>query len=68
MGDSFSYEPLPNQNSCSYRVRLEDISRRLKCECVVTDVFGRSGDVVCIETAPVLPGNCFDYVSVALQL
>ncbi|XP_020974610.1 187-kDa microtubule-associated protein AIR9 isoform X4 [Arachis ipaensis] len=50
------YDPLPNQCSCSYKVRLEDIGRRLKCECVVTDVFGRTGDVVYIETTPVLPG------------
>lgn len=60
MGDNFTYDPLPNQSSCSYRVRLEDIGRRLKCECVVTDVFGRLGEVVYIETAPVLPGNYFD--------
>ncbi|XP_025688845.1 187-kDa microtubule-associated protein AIR9 isoform X1 [Arachis hypogaea] len=50
------YDPLPNQCSCSYKMRLEDIGRRLKCECVVTDVFGRTGDVVYIETTPVLPG------------
>ncbi|XP_004488268.1 187-kDa microtubule-associated protein AIR9 isoform X2 [Cicer arietinum] len=56
LGGSFSYEPLPNQNSCSYRVRLEDIGHCLKCECVVTDVFGRSAEVVYIETTPVLPG------------
>ncbi|XP_027366103.1 187-kDa microtubule-associated protein AIR9 isoform X1 [Abrus precatorius] len=56
VGDSFSYDPLPNQSSCSYKVRLEDIGRRLKCECVVTDVFGRSGEAVCVETTPVLPG------------
>ncbi|MCH91227.1 protein phosphatase 1 regulatory subunit, partial [Trifolium medium] len=36
-------------------VRLEDIGRCLKCECVVTDVFGRSSEVVYIETTPVLP-------------
>jgi len=63
-GDSSSYEPLPNQNSCSYRVRLEDIGRCLKCECVVTDVFGRSGEVVYTETTPVMPGDCFDYISI----
>ncbi|KAK7304069.1 hypothetical protein RJT34_15087 [Clitoria ternatea] len=55
-GDSFSYDPLPNQSSCSYKVRLEDIGRCLKCECIVTDVFGRSSEAVCIETTPVLPG------------
>lgn len=62
VGDSFSYHPLPNQSSCSYRVRLEDIGHCLKCECVVTDVFGRSGEVVYIETTPVLPGNFFDCI------
>ncbi|XP_057433687.1 187-kDa microtubule-associated protein AIR9 isoform X2 [Lotus japonicus] len=56
VGDNFTYDPLPNQSSCSYRVRLEEIGRCLKCECVVTDVFGRLGEVVYIETAPVLPG------------
>ncbi|XP_050872526.1 187-kDa microtubule-associated protein AIR9 isoform X1 [Lathyrus oleraceus] len=56
VGDSFSYEPLPNKSSCSYRVRFEDIGRCLKCECVVTDVFGRSSEVVYIETTSVLPG------------
>ena len=61
MGDNFSFDPLPNQSSCSYKVRLEDIGHHLKCECIVTDVFGRSGEAVCIETKPVLPGNCFEY-------
>ncbi|RDX87861.1 187-kDa microtubule-associated protein, partial [Mucuna pruriens] len=56
VGDNFSYDPLPNQSSCSYKVRLEDIGHHLKCECIVTDVFGRSGEAVCIETTPVLPG------------
>ncbi|CAL0320193.1 unnamed protein product [Lupinus luteus] len=56
VGDSLSYDPIPNQSSCSYRVRLDDIGRRLKCECVVTDVFGRSAEVVYIETTPVSPG------------
>lgn len=61
-GDILSYDPLPSQRSCSYKVRLEDIGRRLKCECVVTDLFGRSTDPVYVETTPVLPGNCFDSV------
>ncbi|KAG5105911.1 hypothetical protein JHK82_042881 [Glycine max] len=56
VGDNFSFDPLPNQSSCSYKVRLEDIGHHLKCECIVTDVFGRSGEAVCIETKPVLPG------------
>ncbi|KAL2327482.1 hypothetical protein Fmac_020909 [Flemingia macrophylla] len=56
VGDKFSYDPLPNQSSCSYKVRLDDIGHHLKCECIVTDVFGRSSEAVCIETIPVLPG------------
>lgn len=56
MGDRLSYDPLPAQCSCSYKVRLEDIGCRLKCECIVTDVFGRSTEAVYVETSPVLPG------------
>ncbi|GMY38055.1 microtubule-associated protein [Fagus crenata] len=56
VGDRKSYEPLPTQRSCSYKVRFEDIGRCLRCECIVTDVFGRSTEPVYAETAPVLPG------------
>lgn len=55
-GDKKSYQPLPSQCSCSYKVRFEDIGRSLRCECIVTDVFGRSTEPVYTETAPVLPG------------
>lgn len=55
-GDDKSFEPLPTQRSCSYKVRVEDIGRCLKCECIVTDVFGRSSDLAYAETAPVVPG------------
>jgi hypothetical protein len=51
-----SFEQLPSQRSCSYRLRFEDIGRCLKCECVVTDVFGRSSEAAYLETPPVLPG------------
>ncbi|TKY72978.1 187-kDa microtubule-associated protein AIR9 [Spatholobus suberectus] len=56
VGDNFSYDPISNQSSCSYKVRLEDIGHHLKCECIVTDVFGRSAEAVCVETTPVMPG------------
>ncbi|OMO92313.1 hypothetical protein COLO4_17682 [Corchorus olitorius] len=56
-GDSKSFEPLPSQRSCSFKVRFEDIGRCLKCECIVTDVFGRSSEPAYAETAPVLPGE-----------
>ncbi|KAJ0081734.1 hypothetical protein Patl1_11265 [Pistacia atlantica] len=55
-GDDKSFEPLPTQRSCSYKVRLEDVGRCLKCECIVTDVFGRSSELAYAETTPVLPG------------
>jgi len=37
-------------------LRLEDIGRCFKCECVVTDVFGRSSEPAYAEIGPVLPG------------
>lgn len=55
-GDTKSFEPLPAQHSCSYKVRLEDIGRCLRCECMVTDVFGRSSEPAYAETAPIVPG------------
>ncbi|KAL4200686.1 hypothetical protein AMTRI_Chr02g212440 [Amborella trichopoda] len=56
MGDSQSFEQLPSQRSCSYKVRLEDINRSLRCECIVTDVFGRSSEPASAVTGPVTPG------------
>ncbi|XP_010923670.1 187-kDa microtubule-associated protein AIR9 isoform X1 [Elaeis guineensis] len=55
-GDYQSFEPLPSRCSCSYKMRLEDIGRCLKCECIITDVFGRSSEPVSAVTAPILPG------------
>lgn len=55
-GDRKTFEPLSSQKSCSYKVRLEDIGCCLKCQCIVTDVFGRSSEPASTETAPVLPG------------
>ncbi|KAL7243230.1 hypothetical protein ACSBR1_015608 [Camellia fascicularis] len=55
-GNDVSLEPLSSQRSCSYKVRLEDIGRCLRCECIVTDVFGRSSQSAYAETAPILPG------------
>ncbi|WMV15560.1 hypothetical protein MTR67_008945 [Solanum verrucosum] len=55
-GNNKSFEPLPSQRSCSYRLRFEDIGRSLRCECIVSDVFGRSSDPVYAETPSVSPG------------
>lgn len=55
-GNGEHFEPLASQTSCSYKVRLEDVGRCLRCECIVTDVFGRSTKPVYAETATVLPG------------
>ncbi|KDP34944.1 hypothetical protein JCGZ_09232 [Jatropha curcas] len=56
IGNKDSFEPLPSQRSCSYKVRLEDIGRCLRCECIVTDVFGRSSEPAYAETTAVVPG------------
>ncbi|KAI3455940.1 hypothetical protein Pfo_012603 [Paulownia fortunei] len=55
-GSEKSFEPFPSQRSCSYKVRFEDIGHYLRCECIVTDVFGRSSEPAYAETASVLPG------------
>ncbi|KAL3833703.1 hypothetical protein ACJIZ3_008439 [Penstemon smallii] len=55
-GNDKSFEAFPSQRSCSYKVRFEDIGRYLRCECIVTDVFGRSSEPANAETASVLPG------------
>lgn len=56
MMNSRAFEPLPSQQSCSYKVRFEDIGRCLRCECIVTDVFGRSSERAYAETDFVVPG------------
>lgn len=55
-GNENTFEPIPSQRSCSYKVRFEDIGRCLKCVCVVTDAFGRSSEPAYAETASVIPG------------
>ncbi|XP_024018937.1 187-kDa microtubule-associated protein AIR9 isoform X2 [Morus notabilis] len=56
VGDEKTFEPLPAQRSCSYKLRLEDIGRCLRCECIVTDVFGRSSEPAFAETELIQPG------------
>ncbi|KAL3616841.1 hypothetical protein CASFOL_039235 [Castilleja foliolosa] len=55
-GTDKSFDPFPSQRSCSYKIRFEDIGRYLRCECIVTDVFGRSSEPAYAETASILPG------------
>ncbi|KAH6830710.1 Outer arm dynein light chain 1 protein [Perilla frutescens var. hirtella] len=55
-GNEKTFEPIPSQRSCSYRVRFEDIGRCLKCECIVTDAFERSSEPSYAETDSVTPG------------
>ncbi|EPS73603.1 hypothetical protein M569_01156, partial [Genlisea aurea] len=55
-GDEESFELCQSQQSCFYKVRFEDIGGVLRCECIFTDVFGRSSDPACAETAVILPG------------
>ncbi|KAE8647759.1 187-kDa microtubule-associated protein AIR9 [Cucumis sativus] len=56
VGDTKSFELLPTQRLCSYKVRLEDIGHCLRCECIVIDSFGRSTEPTYAETSSVLPG------------
>lgn len=55
-GGAQSFEPLPSQRSCSYKLHLKDVGRCLKCECIAADVFGRSSEPVSAVTSPILPG------------
>ncbi|KAI3495528.1 hypothetical protein L1887_37869 [Cichorium endivia] len=50
------FEPLQSQCSCSYKLQFDDIGCRFKCECIVTDTFGRSSEPAYSETTPVSPG------------
>lgn len=59
MGEHQSFELFPSQQSCSYRVRFQDIGRCLKCECTIIDIFGRSSETVSAVTSPILPGYLF---------
>ncbi|KAL6567260.1 187-kDa microtubule-associated protein air9 [Orobanche gracilis] len=54
-GNEKSFEPFSSQRSCSYKVGFEDIGRYLRCECIVSDVFGRSSEVAYAETDSILP-------------
>ena len=53
---TLDFEVFPSQRSCSYKLDLRDVGRRLKCECIVTDVFGRSSEPVSAISSPILPG------------
>nr|GEV11698.1 187-kDa microtubule-associated protein AIR9 isoform X1 [Tanacetum cinerariifolium] len=51
-----AFEPIQSQSSCSYKLRFDDIGCCFKCECIVTDTFGRSSDPAYVETDPISPG------------
>ncbi|KVH88206.1 Leucine-rich repeat-containing protein [Cynara cardunculus var. scolymus] len=51
-----AFEPVQSQSSCSYKLRFDDIGCCFKCECIVTDTFGRSSEPAYVETAPISPG------------
>lgn len=55
-GDEKSLEMLSSQRSCSYRLHFEDIGRCLRCQCIVSDVFGRSSEPAYAESTQILPG------------
>ncbi|KAH9610756.1 hypothetical protein KSS87_003287, partial [Heliosperma pusillum] len=64
-GDANSLKVLSSQHSCSYKLCFEDISCILRCECIVTDVFGRSSEPVFADSTPILPGIVLRYAAVS---
>jgi hypothetical protein len=55
-GDSEDFETVALQRACTYKVRLEDVGYCMRCECIVSDVFGRVAEPVSCITPPVGPG------------
>ncbi|XP_065875518.1 uncharacterized protein [Euphorbia lathyris] len=47
---------IPQPTTPTSQVRLEEIGRSLRCECIVTEVFGRSSEPEYAETAAIFPG------------
>ncbi|KAL2643139.1 hypothetical protein R1flu_010726 [Riccia fluitans] len=54
--ESDDFEPIALQRACTYKVRLEDVGYCMRCECTVSDVFGRFAEPVSCVTPPVAPG------------
>lgn len=55
-GTTDSFESLPSQRGCSYKVRTEDIGYTICCECIVVDVFERLSSPVTVVSAAIAPG------------
>eukprot|EP00250_Pteridium_aquilinum_P034177 c7193_g1_i1 orf=271-5415(-) len=51
-----AFEILPLQRTSTYKVRSEDVGFVLRCECTMTDIFGRNMEPVAMMTSPILPG------------
>ncbi|KAL3696460.1 hypothetical protein R1sor_010536 [Riccia sorocarpa] len=54
--DADDFEPIALQRACTYKVRLEDVGFCMRCDCIVSDVFGRVAEPVSCVTPPVTPG------------
>ncbi|XP_065875521.1 uncharacterized protein [Euphorbia lathyris] len=48
---------IPQPTTPTSQVRLEEIGRSLRCECIVTEVFGRSSEPEYAETAAIFPAS-----------
>ncbi|KAG6542402.1 hypothetical protein Mapa_016231 [Marchantia paleacea] len=55
-GDADDFEAIALQRACTYKVRLEDVGYCMRCECLVSDIFGRMAEPVACVTPPVNPG------------
>lgn len=60
--DTEEFELLHSQCSQTYKLHLEDIGRCLKCDCTVTDIFGRSSNTVSAVTVPISPGHYSNFI------
>ncbi|CAM6096301.1 unnamed protein product [Calypogeia fissa] len=55
-GDAEDFETIALQRACTYKVRLEDVGYCMRCECIISDIFGRVAEPVSCVTPPVGPG------------
>lgn len=66
MGTTDSFESLPSQRGCSYKVRTEDIGFTIRCECIVVDAFDRLSSPVTVVSAAIAPGKSIETLSRAV--
>ncbi|GBG82552.1 hypothetical protein CBR_g34929 [Chara braunii] len=56
-GNGGKFSEIRQQRSCTYKVKLEDVGCYLRCECIVSDVFGRTAPPVYALSQCVVAGR-----------